>query len=38
MEERLMKVRKWVLYRLKRIGSRTKPCGTPKVRGSEGER
>ena len=38
MEERLMRVLRGVLYRLERIGPRTEPCGTPQVRGSEGER
>ena len=33
-----MRVLRGVVYRLKRIGHRTEPCGTPKVRGSEGER
>ena len=38
MEERLMRVLRGVVYRLKRIGRRTEPCGTQKMRGSEGER
>ena len=38
MEERLMRVLRWVVYKLKRIGPRTEPCGSPKMRGSEGER
>ena len=38
MEEKLMKVLRGVVYRLKRIGPRTEPCGTPQVRGSEGGR
>ena len=38
MEERLMRVLRGVVYRLKRLGSITEPCGIPQVRGSEGER
>ena len=38
MEERLMRLVREVVYILKRIGPKTKPCGTPQVRGSEGER
>ena len=38
MEERLMRLLKEVVYILKRIGLKTEPCGTPQVRGSEGER
>ena len=38
MEERLMRVLRGVVCRLKRIGPRTESCGTPHVRGSEGER
>ena len=38
MEERLMRVLRGVVYRLKIIGPRTEPCGTPEMRGSEGER
>ena len=38
MEERLIRVLRGVVYRLKRIGFRTEPCGTPQVRGSAGER
>ena len=38
MEERLMRLLKEVVYILKRIGPKTEPCGTPQVRGSEGER
>ena len=37
MEEKLMRVLRGVVYRLKRIGPRTEPCGTSQVRGSEGE-
>ena len=33
-----MRVLREVVYRLKRIGPRTEPCGTLKVSGSEGER
>ena len=38
MEERLMKVLRGVVYRLKRIAIRTEPCGTLQMRGLEGER
>ena len=38
MEERLVRELRGVECRLKRIGSRTEPCGTPQVRGSEGDR
>ena len=38
MEERLMRVLRGVVYRLKRIGPRTEPCDTPQMRGSKGER
>ena len=38
MKERLMRVLRRVVYTLKRIGPRTEPCGTPKMRVSEGER
>ena len=33
MEERLMSVLRRVVYRLKGIGPRTEPCGTPPMRG-----
>ena len=38
MEERLIRVLKGVVYRLKRIEPGTDPCGTTKVRSSEEER
>ena len=38
MKERLMRVLIGVVYRLKRIGPRTEPCGTPPMRGSQGEK
>ena len=34
MEERIVIVLRETVYRLKRIGPRTRPYGTPKVRGS----
>ena len=34
MEKRLMRVVRGVVYRLKMIGPRMEPCGTPQVRGS----
>ena len=37
MEERLIRVLRGMVYRLKRIGPRMEPFGTPKVRSSEGE-
>ena len=37
MDEKQMIVPRGVVYRLKRIGSRTDPCGTPQVSGSEEE-
>ena len=38
MEERLIRVLREVVLRLKMIWPRTEPCETPQVRGSEGER
>ena len=38
MEEKLVRELRGVECRLKRIGSRTEPCGTPQVRGSEEDR
>ena len=38
MEERLMRVLRGVVSRLKRIRPRAETCGTPKVSGSEEER
>lgn len=38
MEEKLIRVQRGVMYRLKRIGSRMEPCHNPKLRGSEGQR
>ena len=38
MKETLMRLLREVVYILKRIGSKKMPCGTPNVRGSEGER
>ena len=38
MEERLMRVLRGLVYRLKRIGPKTEPYGTSEVRGSEVER
>ena len=38
MEERLMRVLRGVVYRLKKIEPRTETCDTPEVNGSEGER
>ena len=38
MEERLIRILRRVVYILKRIGPGMDPCGTLKMRGSEGER
>ena len=38
MEERIMRVLRGMVYRLKRIWPRTEPCGTLQVRDSEEER
>ena len=38
MEERLIRMLRGVVYRLKRIGPRTEPCLTSQVRGSERKR
>ena len=38
MEERLIRVLREVMYISKRIGPRTEPSDTPKMRGSERER
>ena len=38
MEERLMRVMRGVVYKLKRIQPRSELCGIPKMRGSEGDR
>ena len=37
IEESLMRELRGVVYRLKRTGPRTEPCGTPQVRRDEGE-
>ena len=37
MEKRLMRVLRGMMYRFKRIGPRTEPCGTPQVSVSERE-
>ena len=38
MEEILMRILREVVYILNRMGPKMEPCGTPQVRGSEGER